>query len=70
VVSKDLEVKNIEIPSNQTKGTIKTQDPKDKTLTCNKETQMAGQHELATRFCCFVNFILFLSLFLLQQITN
>jgi len=33
------EVKNIEIPSHQTKGTIKTQNPKDKTITWNKETQ-------------------------------
>jgi len=35
----------IQIPSNQAKGTIKTQKPKDKTITWNKETQMTGQHE-------------------------
>jgi len=28
-----MKVKNVEIPSNQTKGTIKTQYPKDKTIT-------------------------------------
>jgi len=33
------------IPSNQTKGTIKTQNPKDKTTTWNKEAQVTGQHE-------------------------
>jgi len=38
-------VKNIEIPSNQTKGTIKTQNPKDKTITWNKESEMTWQHE-------------------------
>jgi len=37
--------KNIYIPSSQTKGTIKTQKTKDKTITGNKETQMTGQHE-------------------------
>jgi len=30
--------KNIEIPRNHTTGTIKTQNPKDKTITWNKET--------------------------------
>jgi len=40
-----LKLKNIYIPSNQTKGTIKTQNSKDKTITWNKETQMTGQHE-------------------------
>jgi len=30
----------IEIPRNQTKGTIKTQNSKDKTITWNVETQM------------------------------
>jgi len=39
------EVKNINIPSSQTKRTIKTQKTKDKTITGNKETQMTGQHE-------------------------
>jgi len=38
-------LKNIYIPSSQTKGTIKTQKTKDKTITGNKETQMTGQHE-------------------------
>jgi len=37
--------KNIEISSNQMKRIIKTQHPKDKTITRNKETQMTGQHE-------------------------
>jgi len=37
-------VKNIHTKQS-TKGTIKTQYPKDKTITCNKETQMTGQHE-------------------------
>jgi len=37
--------KNIYIPSSQTKGTIKTQKTKDKTITWNKEKQMARQHE-------------------------
>jgi len=40
-----IQSKKILIPCNQTKGTIKTQNPKDKTITRNKETQMAGQHE-------------------------
>jgi len=31
--------------SSQTRGTIKTQKTKDKTIKCNKETQMARQHE-------------------------
>jgi len=35
----------VKIPINQTKGTIKTQNPKDKTITRNKETQMTEQHE-------------------------
>jgi len=39
-----MEVKN-KITSNQTKGTIRTQNPKDKTITWNKETQMTGQRE-------------------------
>jgi len=39
-------VKNIEIPSVQTKGTLKTQNPKDKTITWNKETQITGQPEV------------------------
>jgi len=30
--------------NSQTKRTIKTQNPKDKTITWNKETQMTGQH--------------------------
>jgi len=34
-----------EIPRNQARGTIKTQNTKDKTHTWNKETQMTGQHE-------------------------
>jgi len=38
-------VKNIHIPSSQTKRTIKTQKTKDKTITGHKETQMTGQHE-------------------------
>jgi len=38
-------VKNIYIPSSQTKRTIKSQKTKDKTITGNKETQMTGQHE-------------------------
>jgi len=42
----DSKVTNIEIASNQTKRTIKTQNPKDKTITRNKETQMIGQHEM------------------------
>jgi len=33
------------ISSNQTKGTIKIENPKDKTITRNKETQMTGQQE-------------------------
>jgi len=41
----NLKVQNIEIPRNQTKEAIKTQNPKDKTITRNKETQMTGQHE-------------------------
>jgi len=41
----DGEVKDIEIPSNQTEGTIKTQNSKDKTITLNKEIQITGQHE-------------------------
>jgi len=39
------EVKHIYIPSSQTKGTIKTQKTKDKTITGNKETQMTGKPE-------------------------
>jgi len=38
-------VNNIEIPRNQTRGTVETQNRKDKTITWNKETQMTGQHE-------------------------
>jgi len=38
--------KNIEIQSNQTKATFKTQNPKDRTITSwNKETQIREQHE-------------------------
>jgi len=36
---------NIYIPSSQTKGTIKTQKTKDKTITGNKDTQMTGKYE-------------------------
>jgi len=35
----------IEIQRNQSKGTIKTQNPKSKTIARNKETQMTEQHE-------------------------
>jgi len=38
------EVKYIEIPRIETKRTSKIQNPKDKTITRNKETQMTGQH--------------------------
>jgi len=37
--------KYIKIPRSQTRRTIKTQNPKDKTITWSKETQMTGQHE-------------------------
>jgi len=37
--------KNIEIPRNQTKGKIETQNPKGKKITWNKETQITEQHE-------------------------
>jgi len=33
------------ILSNETKGTIQTQNPKEKTIICNKVTQMTRQHE-------------------------
>jgi len=33
------------MPGNQTKGTNKTQNPKDETITWYKKTQMTGQHE-------------------------
>jgi len=33
------------MPRNQTRGTIKIQNPKDMKMTWNKETQMTGQHE-------------------------
>jgi len=35
-----VRVNNIEIPRHQIRGTTKTQHPKDKTITWNKETQM------------------------------
>jgi len=38
-------VKTIEITRNQTRGTIKTQNKKDKTITRHKEAQMTRQHE-------------------------
>jgi len=34
----------MQIPNNEIKGTIKTQNPKDKTITWKKETQMTGHY--------------------------
>jgi len=38
------EVENVEILRNLREETIKIQNPKDKTITRTKETQMTGQH--------------------------
>jgi len=40
-----MKVKNIELACNQTRETIKTQNPKDKTIKWIKKTQMTGQRE-------------------------
>jgi len=45
VSQQEISKTNIQIPSSQTKVTIRTQKTKDKTITWNKETQMTGQHE-------------------------
>jgi len=41
-----LSKKNIDIPSNQTKGTIKTPNPKYMTITWNKETKITTRRPL------------------------
>jgi len=38
----NMNVKNIEITSIETGGPIKTQNPKNKTITWNKDTQITG----------------------------
>jgi len=47
-----LKVKNIYIPSRQTKATIKTHKTKYKTVTGNKETEMTVQHESICEIRC------------------
>jgi len=40
----DASKKTMEMPRNQTKGTIKTQNPQYKKITRNKKIQISGQH--------------------------